>query len=468
MPTEHVRFGGGTAETIMHPVTLVALVVTIGLMFVLPRRRVIAPFLLMIFLFPLGQQIVFGGVHWLVLRIVILAGWGRLIWGMLASHERPFKGRLNVIDKLFIVWAICHVAALSLLYMQAAALINQFGFMLDSLGGYFLLRYLIQDEEDIRRTVKVFAGIAAVLALCMINERVRDVNIFGMLGGFKSVPDFRDGLIRAEGTFAHPILAGAFAGTIIPLFIWLWKSGQARMAGAVGMAAATIMVVTSASSTPALAYACGIGALFLWPIRKSMRAVRWGIVVALVGLQLVMKAPVWFVIEHVNVVGGSSGWDRAELIDQFMRHIGDWWLLGTKGNASWGNDMWDLCQQYVAEGETGGLLTLLVFIGIISKSFGRIGIARRLVEGDRKQEWFLWMLGAVLFANVMAFFGSSYYDQTKIWWFAFLAMVSAATAFLEMKPALEAESASDLELAGAVWSGPAETAWEPDHDSSRF
>jgi hypothetical protein len=448
MQPENFRFGGGVTHSTLHPITLVALVITIGLIFVLPRKRVIAPFLLMIFLFPLSQQVVFGGVHWLVLRIVILAGWARLIWGMLASHERPFKGRLNSVDKLFCAWVLCHVAAWAILYMQAAALINQVGFVIDSLGGYLLLRYLIQDEGDVKLTIEVFAGIATVLAVFMLNERLHDVNLFGTLGAFPKVPQMRDGLIRAQGAFAHPILAGTFAGTIIPLFVWLWRSGKAKMAGALGVAGATIMVATSASSTPALAFVAGIGALFLWPIRRSMRAVRWGIVVFLVAMALVMNAPVWFVISHVNVVGGSSGWDRAELIDQFIRHFSNWWLVGTKSNAAWGFDMWDLCQQYVSEGETAGLFALLAFIAIISKSFGRIGRARKRIAGDRQREWFLWTLGAVLFANVMAFFGANYYDQTKIWWFAFLAMVSAATASLRMAPvrAAEADSEEPLEV----------------------
>src|SRR5665213_1647874 len=49
----------------------------------------------------------------------------------------------------------------------------------------------------------------------------------------------------------------------------------------------------------------GVLVLFLWPIRKNMRVLRWGIVAVLVGLEIVMKAPVWFVLGHIDL---STGW----------------------------------------------------------------------------------------------------------------------------------------------------------------
>ena len=45
--------------------------------------------------------------------------------------------------------------------------------------------------------------------------------------------------------------------------------------------------------------------------------------------------------------------------------------------------MWDLCNQFVVVALTGGLLTLVFYIAIFSRSFGAIGTARKLVNGDR-------------------------------------------------------------------------------------
>jgi hypothetical protein len=177
-----------------------------------------------------------------------------------------------------------------------------------------------------------------------------------------------------------------------------------------------------------------------------MRRVRWGIVFGLIALQLVMKAPVWFAIAHIDLVGGSSSWHRAALVDQFIRHFSDWWLLGIRETASWGWDMWDTQNQYVSVGQSGGLIAFILFIAVISRSFGKLGDARKVVAGDREREWFLWFLGAALFAHVVAFFGVNYFDQTRVAWFISLAMISAATAPILQKaatPELQTQPALD-------------------------
>ena len=167
---------------------------------------------------------------------------------------------------------------------------------MDGLGGYFLLRFLIQDGEDIRRVIKVLVYLDIVIAACMASEQLFGHNIFASLGGVVSLPSVRDGAIRSQGPFAVYITAGVFGATLVPLLAWMWKTGGSRTLTAMGLIASTLIVVTSFSSTPLLAYAAGIGALCLWPVRDQMRTLRWLLVAVLVGLHLVMKAPVWALI----------------------------------------------------------------------------------------------------------------------------------------------------------------------------
>jgi hypothetical protein len=90
--------------------------------------------------------------------------------------------------------------------------------------------------------------------------------------------------------------------------------------------------------------------------------------------------------------------------------------------------MWDTSNQYVAEGESGGLAAFILFILLISYSFGKLGRARKAVEGDRNREWYFWLIGCALFSHVVGFFGISYFDQTRMSWFALLVIILAATA----------------------------------------
>lgn len=428
MAQHETVFGGGATDTLLHPIVVVAMILAIILILVLPRKYAVMPLLLVTFTVPFGQQFVIAGLHLFVSRVLILAGWARLLATKAPSETGKFAGGFNTIDRAFLCTVACQATAVILLNHQFAATIYEFGVIWDYLGGYFLFRFLIQDEHDIYRAIKVMAVVTVIVSVGMIIEQMKVRNIFGMLGGVNLVPEIREGRIRSQGPFEHELLAGTFGATLVPLFCLLWKNGKAKIIALIGFAGATVMTVTSNSSTSLLAYAGGVLAVCLWPIRKKMRALRWGIVVALMGLQFVMKAPFWFVIQHVSLVGGSSSWHRAEIVDLFIRHFWDWWLIGTKDTGSWGFGMWDTQNEFVTVGQSGGLAAFIFFIVMISRAFGRLGRARKAIEGDKKQEWFMWLLGAALFSHIVGFFGVNYFDQTKFAWFLLLVMISAATA----------------------------------------
>jgi hypothetical protein len=429
MQPENLRFGGGASETILHPIVLAAMLLAIVLICLLPRKYVIWPFLCSAFLIPLGQSILVGGLHFFVIRIIILVVAVRMLGSMFSSSDEMFGERLGSFDWIFVLWA-CFRALAGILVFSAnsGAVVYQAGFLLDAIGGFFVLRYLIRDDEDIYRTLRVFAVISLVIAGGMLFEKVHQVNVFGLLGGVRGAPEVRGGSVRSQGPFQHEILAGTFGATLLPLFFLLWKSGKSHVLAIVAAVSATIMVVTSHSSTPMLAYGAGLMAICAWPLRRHMRVVRWGFVLTLIALHLVMKAPVWFLIARVDIVGGSSGYHRAMLMNDFILHFRDWWLMGTAENARWGNTMWDLCNQFVAEGQYGGLASLICFLGLIYFCFSKIGTARKSVEGDSNKEWYFWILGATLFSHVIGFFGISYFDQTRVSWFALLAIIVTATA----------------------------------------
>ena len=429
MPPDNLRFGGGASETVLHPIVLVAMLIAVALIFLLPRKYVIWPFLCTAFLVPLGQSILVGGLHFFVIRVIILSVVVRMLASRFTSPEGIFGGRLGTLDTVFFIWAFCRALAGILVFSyDPGVLVYQAGFLLDAIGGFFALRYLICDDEDIYRTLRVFATLCIIIACCMLFERVYRLDVFGLLGGVRAVPEVRNGSVRAEGPFQHELLAGTFAATLLPLFFLLWRDGKSRFLAVLALIAATVVVITSHSSTSVMAYGAGILGLCAWPLRRHMRLVRWAFVLTLISLHMVMKAPVWFLIARIDIVGGSSGYHRARLVNDFITHFGDWWLVGTTENARWGATMWDLCNQYVAEGELGGLATFLCFLALIYLCLSRIGIARQSVEGDRNREWYFWILGATLFSHLVGFFGISYFDQTRVSWFALLVIIVTATA----------------------------------------
>jgi len=426
MEPEHIRFGGGATETLVHPLVVVWLLVAIVLILTRRREKLIAVFLLSCFTIPIGQVVVLGGLHFTVLRILILTVLARMAAFRGPPSETRITAGFNPVDKVVVLWSVSELVVLSLQWMNLQALIHNCGDFIDGLGGYIAVRFLIPDGEAVRRTIKVLAAICIIQGACMTSEQITHVNIFGYLGGTSLFVPIRNGQIRSEGVLGC-IYAGAFSGVLVSLFLWLWTTGVSRLLACMGLAGAIAMVITSRSSTSVLAFGGSLVGLAFWPLRKQMRFVRCGLVAMLVSLHLVMKAPVWALIARIDLTGASSGDHRYHLVDATIRHFSDWWLLGYKYYNLWGWEMWDLCNQFVVCALTGGLVTLVCYVLIFKRSFGAIGTARKQVDGETAREWLLWCLGSALFATVVAHFGINYMAQLLMGFFPLLACISVTT-----------------------------------------
>lgn len=428
MEPQNLRFGGGIASTVFNPAVALIVIVAGVLICCLPRKKVIIPFLLTSLLLPGDQILVVVGLHFSLLRILLAFGMIRIFVIKGPGKWNVFSGGLNTIDKLVISLSLTIAVAGVLLFGNYQALIYQLGVLYTAFGVYFLLRCLVRDREDVIRVIRVLAVIVVVLGGVMTFEHLtRGWNPYALLEGARAryfAADLsRDGHVRATGTFGTPILAGTFGAVLLPVFVGLWISDKRqRTAALLGILGATAMTVASHSSTPAFAYMLGIVGLCLWPIRGSMRIVRWGVVVMLVSLQMVMKAPVYHLITRIHISGDS--YHRYALINESVRHFGEWWLIGTRSTANWGWDMWDVANQYVSTAINGGLLGLILLIAIIVYGFKYLGLARKAAP-DKKQALFFWALGSALFAMTLTFFGISLWDQSVVEWYALLAFIGA-------------------------------------------
>ena len=417
---------GGVPETVMSLTTGLIMVLVVLSVLALPRKYALPSAICGILLIPAGNVLVLGSFHLMPLRIVALAGLLRLVAKKMGGTKVLFAGGLNSMDVVFMAWGVSHALVFLALWQSSAALANQCGFLVSTLGAYLVFRHFIRDETDVQRVIQALVVITLLNAAGMTYEQFAHQNLFSSLGGVPLISGLRDAHIRSQGAFQHPLLAGAYGAVTAPLFVLLWQTFRSRAWAIVGLFSSSIMVFCTWSSTPLFVFLGAAAGLCIWPLRRHMRTVRWGLVLGLLALQLSMKAPVWFLIQRVEL-GGSSGYHRAILIDNFVRHFSDWYLVGTKTNADWDYETWDTSNEFVVQGEVGGLLTFLLFVALIYCSFQRIGRARKSVEGRKDQEWFFWLLGVALFANVLAFFGVSYWDQIQVAWLSFLAVISTAT-----------------------------------------
>jgi hypothetical protein len=443
MEPNHLNFGGGVTETIVNPFILLAVLIAGVLMLTLRRQQAVRPFLVAALLISTDHVLLIGGLHFPMLRVLILFGAARIAWVKIKTKRPLFAGGINLIDIAFLSFAVFTALDGILLWRETAAVVFQMGNLYSALGAYLILRFFIRDQEDVQRAIRTLAFVTFVIALIMIDEQITGHNpYYALFGGaysdkYSSVL-VRDDHFRATGVFAHPILAGTFGGIMMPLFIGLWwKSPKDRRVAAMGALSATVLPFAASSSTALFGFIGGLIGLCFWPLRRNMRVVRWAILTVLVTLHLVMKAPVWHLISRIDLSGGSSSYHRYELVNQCILHFRDWFWVGTKNYADWGWDMWDLSNQYIGTADTAGIIPFLSFVGIIVFGFKFLGKARKIAARvSRKQELFIWAFAASLFANVVAFFGIGYFDQTVVAWYAIIVMIAAVSRSVKQEPGL--------------------------------
>jgi hypothetical protein len=414
----------------MSPAFLGLVLVLVITLISVRRQYCLYPFILGTILIPISQVIVVMGFHWQAERIIIMTAGLRCLAGRFSVPKSWSIPMLTAIDKRFLLWVLSNCVVFTLQWGEIGALTNRLGFAFTSVGTYLVLRILIRDNHDVDRAITALA-IAALLCGCvMLAEQATGRNFITAVTGQTDIVTSRDGKLRAQASFAHPLLAGAFGAALLPVFVGLWWKRRDRvLVPTLGIVGGLLMAVASMSSTSLMDVLIATLCLGLWPLRRHMRRLRWILLTCLVATHLVMKAPVWALIARIDLMGGSSGYHRYMLVDQAIRHFGEWWLVGTRTQSLWGWDMWDSIDWYVNEATNGGALTLGLFVSVLVYGFKRIGNARRVADttGDRPKERFIWALGAALFTNALSFLGISYFDQSFIMWCAFLVIVSTAT-----------------------------------------
>ncbi len=409
--------------TTIHPVGL-AMLMLLGLATLLvPRRYAVIPGLLLACFVPSAQRIVFFDLDFTFIRCIVLFGVARVFM-------RGENGglRWGALDYAVLAWSVVSLLVFTAQRGNFSALVNRTGYSFEALGLYYFFRCVIRDWRDIRAVVMAFIGFSIPIVVFLAVERTTRYNLFSVFGGVPEITRERQGRLRCQGAFSHPILAGCFVASFLPLIgaMW-WQGGLRRIASLAGVASSCAIILLCASSTPVAAVLFGMIACALYPARSLVGWVRWGVVAILVSLHMVMKAPVWHLVSRIDIVGGSTGWHRYNLLDKAIRNWQQWIVLGKSSTANWG--ITDITNEYVLNAVRGGGASLLALLLILFFAFRGVGRAVKATEGDRATNFLAWALGASVFTHAMSFFSVSYFGQITMLWYLHLAMVGSAVQF---------------------------------------
>ncbi len=408
-------------QTNLHTAALATLIVLGAATLILPRRWAVLPTILSACFIPPAQRIVILGLNFDMLRILVLLGWIRL----LAKNETK-RLVFKPIDYALIAWILSGTIVYTALNGTFEALKYKLGTSFDAIGMYFLFRNLIRNDEDICRVIRFFMFISIPVMIAFSIEYLSGRNIFSIFGYVPAVTIIREGRLRCQGAFAHPILAGCFWVSLMPLMAAQWWRGPTAQAQTLAALAVSGMIVLfCGSSTPLVSLAMGFLGACLFPYRRRIKWLVLGLVLILIELHFMMKAPVWHLLARADVISGSTGWYRYHLINETIKHFDDWWLLGTVSTSQWGWGLGDVTNQYVLEGVRGGLITLLLFLWVIFLAFR--GLEHLWLAGstDRQKVILAWALGISLYIHCLNFFAVSYFGQIILIWYMLLAMIGS-------------------------------------------
>ena len=396
----------------MENLTIFISVILVLMVLFLPRKWFLLPFVMAACIVPADQRVIIMGLDFTPLRMLVLFGGIKLL---MTVDKKAISW--NSFDKLILLWMTSGTIIYIIQWGSMRAVIYKSGVMFDCLGLYYIFRRSLTSWDDVFFAIKLFAIFAIISAPLIIDERISQESVFKHFG--RAPASFHRGRFRCSGPFPHAIIMGLFWTNHLPLFYGCIKANKSKILYLTAMAAASICIYLSGSSTPIMAVGAIIIFWLIYKFRKYGKEITVALVCLLVVLHMVMKAPVWHLIARVNIFSGSTGWHRFLLIDRTILHFKEWALIGCKGIEHWGIWAGDITNQFIIEGVTGGLITMLIFIFMIGYAV-RISGSSSLIPQPSQNRWICWAMCVSILGHCVSFFGVSYFGQiTMLLYFHF-------------------------------------------------
>ena len=388
-----------------------------------------------------------------VARAVIICGLLRA--GMNGWLSWSFR---NSLDRLVVIFAV--IVLFSTVGHSSEhnnPLMARLRLVVDVVGTFLYMRAYLTDRESLGRLSSALALVLVPFALLMAMEKQSGMNPYAAIGAGNLFSLIREGEFRAQGPFGTPILAGTVGACAIPLFIALLKTR--RKLAITGIVAGMVIVLSSASSGPLSTLAIGLAVVAFWKWRVNFKAAIIGVILLLLGMQMFKDRPIWYLMALMDLVGGSTGWHRAYLIDMAVQHLDEWWLLGTGFTRHWMPyglaavpEHCDLTNYYIHLGVMSGLGVIICLMTIQWRSFRMLSERMRELRGsDPDAEFGLWCVMAIFIAHAITFLSISYFDQVYVF---FWGLLGGLPGFLQPSENEDEEDDEDEEMSPADYHPP--------------
>lgn len=411
----------------MNPIAIIFFVICALALLMVPRKWAVVPLLVGCTYMTLGQGIEIGGISLPVYRMLLLVGVIRVV-----IRGEGIRGGFNAVDKMMMAWGAWMMFASFFHDPERSGPITIAGQVFNLTLIYFLVRIWCSDLEEVSHVIVIVALLLVPIAIEMVMEKVSGKNLFSVFGGVPEDTLRREGKLRAQGPFRHPILAGTVGATCIPLFVGIMA--RYRMAAITGIVAGVVMVLASASSGPVMSFIFGIAGLACWRYRHLLPKFKIAAVIMYLALMVVMERPPYYLISKIDISGGSTGWHRSFLIENTIKYFPEWWMFGTDYTRHWmplqgiAHDPHhtDITNYYIGFGVSGGLIAMLLVIGMLLVCFRWVGqLSEWFRARGSNDDFLIWCFGASLFAHAATSISVAYFDQSMLFFWLTVAVISS-------------------------------------------
>jgi hypothetical protein len=404
----------------------------------------------------LAQSIQVAGFTVYAFRILAMALFVRVVW------RKEFPPHLNQIDRLLLAAYLYFVIVFLLRAREGEGYAYQIGIAVDTFLWYFSFRALLKSIDDYHWLLRGLVFLLVPYAGFVFLETTTWRNHFAAIGGVELVNAgeemwFRNGRLRALGTFGNPSLLGTVAATFFPLYLSLWFSRLGRGVALAGGTTCLLIVWASNSGGPIGCIAFAAAGWAMWSLRRHMRGVRVSMVLVLLALGVTMDAPIWYLLAKLSAATGGDGWHRAALLDVAFQNLDKWWLAGMPAaeTSTWlpytntSTGAVDMTNNFLVFGVASGLGAMALLIALVVQAFRSVGGALAMARQSetKPQELLLWGIGVMLATHIFNWFAITYWDQSNLIWLLHLALVSSLTQEVVPRQTSTALAAEGLEAA---------------------
>ncbi len=344
------------------------------------------------------------------------------------------KGRIrlcaaDVLAALFALWLI--ISSIATMGLDRAVQASG-ALTLDITIAYFWIRTTITSLKDARLFLILAApGLVltgAIVALESLTKTYILLPLSSAITGQEHAvsPTLRLGLMRAQGPFPHPILAGIFLGSFLPLYALSGLRGWPLWAGMLG----ALCCVFTLSSGAFLVLAAGIGFIAInWLVERSTfvswRLVLGAMAAVLIFMEIASDSGVVQLITRFAALNNQTAFFRLLIWDEGIKTVQEFPMFGIGFN-DWDRPRWMppsvdnywlvLAMRHGILAPIFALLSIFAAVFVLAKkSISLAPIDQRMVRG----------VAIALSVTSLSVFSVALWLSPQVWFFALLALAVA-------------------------------------------